>query len=153
MTSPTATLPSTSQQVATDRRLTVHQQQRRWGWIFLSPWLIGFAVFTAFPMIASLIFSFTDFKIGQPISFIGLDNWKKLFTDPVTLSSLGVTLRFGLLMLPFSILLPLAIARCIGRADLAVIPGRPDGDAEPDAAHRCAVAGWDRNPRFHRNGR
>ncbi len=109
MTSRSATLPSASVQPKSAQR-TVEQQQRIWGWIFMSPWFIGFAVFTAFPMIASLIFSFTDFRIGQPIQWVGLQQWNKLFTDPVTISSLGVTLRFGIYLLPISIVFPLIVA-------------------------------------------
>jgi len=89
---------------------TLQQQQRLWGWIFLSPWIFGFLAFTLFPMIASLIFSFTNFKIGEEIKFIGLDNWAKLFTDPSTRDSLFVTLRFAVYMAPIGILLPLGLA-------------------------------------------
>lgn len=92
------------------RQRTVQEQQRMWGWIFLSPWIVGFLAFTLFPMAASLVFSFTDFNIGKDIHFIGLTNWQKLFTDPTTVSSLGVTLRFGLLALPISIAFPLVLA-------------------------------------------
>ncbi len=92
------------------RQRTTQQRQRLWGWIFLSPWLIGFAVFTLFPMAASLYFTFTDFTIGQEIHVVGLKNWQKLLSDPVTLDSLMVTLRFGLLLLPISLLFPLAMA-------------------------------------------
>ena len=44
------------------KRVSLQQQQRRWGWIFLSPWIFGFVVFTAAPIVASLIFTFTDFS-------------------------------------------------------------------------------------------
>ena len=67
-----------------------------WGLIFLSPWIAGFLLFTLFPMAASLYFSFTDFTIGKDIHWIGLANWQHLFVDPDTLTSLGVTLRFGI---------------------------------------------------------
>src|SRR5260221_84528 len=92
------------------RERTIEQKQRLWGWLFMSPWLVGFAIFTAFPMVASLYFSFTDFKIGQDINWVGLKNWQQLFTDPITLGSLGVTLRFGIYVLPVAILVPLALA-------------------------------------------
>jgi ABC-type sugar transport system permease subunit len=104
-----ATLTAGSSRSAPQRR-TIQQQQRIWGWVFLSPWIIGFAVFTLFPMIASLIFSFTNFKIGEPIQFIGLENWGRLFTDPPTRDSLWVTLRFTLYMVPIAILFPLLLA-------------------------------------------
>jgi multiple sugar transport system permease protein len=109
MTSQTAALAATISKEK-PRQRTVEQQQRLWGWVFLSPWLIGFTIFTAFPMVASLVFSFTNFTIGQPIQFIGMTNWQKLVTDPVTLGSLGITLRFALYMLPLSIVFPLLIA-------------------------------------------
>ncbi len=92
------------------RERTIEEKQRLWGWLFMSPWLVGFAIFTAFPMVASLYFSFTDFKIGQDINWVGLKNWQQLFTDPITLGSLGVTLRFGIYVLPVAILVPLALA-------------------------------------------
>jgi len=92
------------------RPRTLEQQQRVWGWIFLAPWVIGFLAFTLFPMIASLVFSFTDFSIGTDIHFVGLDNWVNLFKDPVTSNSLWVTLRFAIVSVPVGILLPLGMA-------------------------------------------
>lgn len=89
---------------------TLQQQQQFWGWVFLSPWIIGFLVFTLFPMLASLYFSFTNFRIGQPISFIGFTNWQRLFTDINTVNSLGVTLRFALISVPIAIAFPLFLA-------------------------------------------
>ena len=88
------------------------QQQRRWGWLFMSPWLIGFVIFTAFPMIASLYFSFTSFDLNNPdqTHFIGLANWQKLFTDPLALQSMGVTLKFGLMAVPIGLLIPIGMA-------------------------------------------
>ena len=71
------------------RVTTLAQQQRRWGWIFLSPWIFGFIVFTAAPIVASLVFTFTDFNLANAeITFVGLKNWEKLFSDPLTLTSL-----------------------------------------------------------------
>lgn len=88
------------------------QQQRRWGWLFMSPWLIGFVIFTAFPMIASLYFSFTNFDLNNPdkMQFIGLGNWQKLFTDPLALQSMGVTLKFGLMAVPLGLIIPIGMA-------------------------------------------
>ena len=61
------------------RKTTLAQQQRRWGWIFLSPWIFGFVVFTAAPIVASLIFTFTDFNLSSTeINFIGYKNWQRL---------------------------------------------------------------------------
>src|SRR5690606_27353917 len=96
----------------TRQKSSLMRTQRLWGWIFLSPWLIGFVVFTAAPILASLYFSFTDFNLGNPqaMQFVGLRNWEKLFNDPLLLTALSVTLRFALIAVPIGIILPLALA-------------------------------------------
>ncbi|MDX2162604.1 MAG: sugar ABC transporter permease [bacterium] len=101
---------------------TLRQQQRTWGWIFLSPWIIGFLAFTLFPMIASLVFSFTNFQIGEPIAWVGLDNWGRLFTDQNTSQSLLVTFRFALISTPIAVGLPLLMATLLNSK---VLWGKP----------------------------
>jgi len=102
------------------KRRTLEQQQQLWGWVFLSPWLIGFMLFTVFPMIASLYFSMTDFTIGQETTtWIGLKNYENMFKDPTTYNALRVTFRFGIMMLPVSILLPLGMATLLNSKYLA----------------------------------
>src|SRR5690606_22925691 len=88
------------------------REQKLWGWIFLSPWILGFLAFTILPILASLVFSFTDFQLTEPseISFVGLDNYAKLFTDPLVKVSLGVTFKFALLSLPLAVGLPVLLA-------------------------------------------
>jgi ABC-type sugar transport system permease subunit len=102
------------------KRHTLEQQQRRWGWIFLSPWIAGFLLFTLFPMMASLYFSMTDFTIGQATTtWVGLKNYENMFKDPTTYNSLRVTFRFGIIMLPVAILLPLGLAALLNSKFLA----------------------------------
>ena len=94
------------------KQRSLHQQQRLWGWIFLSPWIFGFVVFTAAPIIASFIFTFTNFQLNtdDPITFVGLRNWQKVFTDPLALTALGVTLKFALIAVPIGLAFPLGLA-------------------------------------------
>ncbi len=96
----------------TRQRSNLMRTQRIWGWIFISPWIIGFVVFTAAPILASLYFSFTDFNLGNPqaMQFIGLRNWQKLFNDPLIWTALSVTFKFALIAVPVGIILPLALA-------------------------------------------
>jgi multiple sugar transport system permease protein len=96
----------------TTKRRTLEQQQQLWGWLFLSPWIIGFLAFTAFPIIFSFGLTFTDYTLANPdaAKFIGLANWQKLFTDPLARTALGVTIKFALFAVPFGILVPLAMA-------------------------------------------
>ena len=101
------------------KQRTLQQKQRLWGWIFLSPWIAGFMIFTLFPLLASLYLSFTDFTVGESPNWVGLRNYENLFADPTTYNSLRVTLRFGLIMLPVAILLPLAMAALLNSKVLA----------------------------------
>jgi ABC-type sugar transport system permease subunit len=87
--------------------------ERTWGLIFLSPWIVGFVVFTALPMAASLVFSFASFDLlhlDQGLHFAGLQNWDRLFHDPQVLASLLISVRFALISVPLSLALPLGLA-------------------------------------------
>lgn len=89
------------------------RQQRRWGLIFLSPWVFGFLAFALIPILASLAFSFTDFKLtsSEPIQFNNFAHWKRLFTqDTVIVDAILNTLRFAAIALPLSIALPILLA-------------------------------------------
>jgi ABC-type sugar transport system permease subunit len=104
------------------RRLTpVKRREMREGLLFISPWLFGFLAFTFLPILASLIFSFMDIRITDGIlstpDFVGLDNYADLIRDPQiwrggseTSGSMWITVKFGLIALPVSIILPLGIA-------------------------------------------
>ena len=91
---------------------TLARREARWGYLFIAPWLIGFLVFTLAPMIASLLFTFTNLNLDQsePLSFVGLENWQKLLRDGQAWESLGVTFRFAALQLPLVLLLPFSLA-------------------------------------------
>ncbi|MCU0475733.1 MAG: sugar ABC transporter permease [Anaerolineae bacterium] len=111
---------SSKAQITERRRSDLARQQRIWGWIFLSPWLIGFTIFTAVPIFVSLIFTFMEFSLSSDAAprFIGLDNWIKLFNDPVAINALGVTFRFALIAVPVGIILPLAMAALLNSKHL-----------------------------------
>ncbi|RIK30080.1 MAG: spermidine/putrescine ABC transporter permease [Chloroflexi bacterium] len=72
--------------VATAPRQRMSKAERRnqvLGLLFISPWLIGFLLFALFPLLASLYFSMTFYDLIQPPRFIGLANFRRLFTtDP-----------------------------------------------------------------------
>jgi multiple sugar transport system permease protein len=62
-----------------------HQAVRRYGLVllFMAPWLIGFALFTFYPMAASLFYSFTRYNVLEPPVWVGLDNYRFMFDDPL----------------------------------------------------------------------
>lgn len=92
--------------------LSQSRRQQLWGLIFLSPWVIGFLAFTLFPMLASLALSFSNYNLNTPekIDFVGLENYAKIFTDPLVSTSLSATIKFALIALPLSLILPVGLA-------------------------------------------
>lgn len=80
------------------------------GYLFISPWLLGFILFTSVPMIASLYLSFTKYDgLSNPI-WIGLDNFTKMFADATFYKSLGVTFKYVLLLVPLRLGFALLVA-------------------------------------------
>jgi oligogalacturonide transport system permease protein len=86
-------------------------KKRRWGLLFITPWLIGFLVFQLYPLLASLVYSFTDFSILKKPVFIGWFNYKKMFTyDPYFWISLQATILYALISVPSKLIFALFIA-------------------------------------------
>ena len=81
------------------RMSVLARREAFWGYVFISPWIIGFLVFVLGPMIASLLFTFTNINLAQetPLAFVGLRNWQTLLGDSQAWEALGVTFRFALL--------------------------------------------------------
>src|SRR5436190_2827541 len=94
-------------------RLTpLARREARQGFLFISPWIVGFLAFTAVPMLATLVFTFMNLTLSQeqPLGFIGLDNYARLLGDTRVWSSLGNTFKFAAIWLPVSIVLPFVLA-------------------------------------------
>lgn len=90
----------------------LYRDRMVWGWIFITPWIVGFLAFIFIPMVASFLFTFTDFNLNHPedIRFIGLGNYEKLANDPKAHDALETTLLYMTFALPISIVLPLSLA-------------------------------------------
>jgi multiple sugar transport system permease protein len=74
------------------------------GYALITPWVVGFAVFTIFPIGASLYLSFTDYNLFQPPNFIGLDNYVRMLTeDPNFWPSMRLTLLYAAISVPLGI--------------------------------------------------
>jgi len=80
------------------------------GLLFISPWIVGFAMFIAYPLGASIYFSLCDYSVLKPPVYIGFANYAELVTDPVLLESLYNTLYFAAIFLPLSTLLAITLA-------------------------------------------
>ncbi|KZE54100.1 ABC transporter permease [Brevibacillus parabrevis] len=82
----------------------------RWGLLLVSPYLIHFLVFVLGTSLASLYFSFSDYDILNPPKWTGLDNYEKLFADPLFYQALWNTVYFTLLYVPAKTFLALLLA-------------------------------------------
>jgi len=79
--------------------------------LFASPWLVGFAVFIAYPIAASLYYSFCSYDAIRPAHWVGLQNYQRLFAeDDLFWKSLGNTLYFVVFGLPIGLAASLGIA-------------------------------------------
>jgi multiple sugar transport system permease protein len=80
------------------------------GYLFISPWLIGLACFTLFPLGYSFGLAFTDWNILEPAKFVGLKNFDKLAHDPNVRDSLTVTAIYVLSSVPLGTALSILLA-------------------------------------------
>ncbi|MER7044621.1 MULTISPECIES: carbohydrate ABC transporter permease [Streptomyces] len=81
---------------------------------FLSPWLIGFGLFFAYPLISTVYFSFTRYDGFRPPVFNGLDNWTYVFSDyPMFWPALRNTLWLVLVMVTLRVIFGLGIGLLI----------------------------------------
>jgi multiple sugar transport system permease protein len=97
------------------RFLSQRQREALDGFLCVLPWLIGFLVFTAGPMLASLGLSFTRWNLLQPPVFNGIANYVRLIQDPMFWHSLRVTVVFTLISVPARLGLSLTLALLMTR--------------------------------------
>ncbi|BDI34250.1 sugar ABC transporter permease [Capsulimonas corticalis] len=74
------------------------------GYAFISPWILGFLMFTAYPFLSSIVLSFTRYNIVTPPVWVGGANYRTLaHGDPLFWASLGVTVKFAMMAVPLSV--------------------------------------------------
>jgi multiple sugar transport system permease protein len=84
------------------RRLSF--EETFWGWLFITPVILGLIIFRFGPVFVSLYLSFTKYDILSPPKWIGLQNYRTLFNDSYWLKSIEVTLNYTLLFIPLSMI-------------------------------------------------
>lgn len=83
------------------------------GWVgvlFALPWIIGFLLFTSYPLIASFCYSFTNYSVLRPPSYVGLSNFKELAGDEVFRKSVGNTVLYAIGAVPLSAVMAIGLA-------------------------------------------
>jgi multiple sugar transport system permease protein len=97
------------------------KREARAGFLFASPWFLGFTLFMAYPLIASIYFSFCDYSVLKSPVWVGLDNYVSLFHDDVFWMSLINTAVYAVMALPLGMLSALILAMLLN----AKVPGLP----------------------------
>lgn len=86
------------------------QKEALLGYAYISPWLIGFIVFTVGPLIASLYLGFTQYNLLTPAKFVGFQNYVQVFHDHSFWQSLYVTFYYAIFSVPLDLLVALLLA-------------------------------------------
>ncbi|OPA74237.1 spermidine/putrescine ABC transporter permease [Paenibacillus selenitireducens] len=80
------------------------------GFLFASPWIIGFLVLGLFPFVMSFYYSMTDYDLFQPPKWVGLDNYIAIFQDENFYKSLKNTLFMAFIAVPINLIACLLVA-------------------------------------------
>jgi multiple sugar transport system permease protein len=87
------------------------RREAREGYLGILPWVIGFVLFTAGPLVISFFLSFTQWDIVRPPQWVGLANYIRMFTeDQLFRTSIGVTFSYVLMSVPLQLVVGLALA-------------------------------------------
>jgi multiple sugar transport system permease protein len=91
------------------------------GYVMISPFIIGFLIFTVIPILVSLYMSFTDYDLVTTPKWIGLDNFTKMFTDDEKyVTSLAVTFKYVIASIPLRLCFALLVAMLLNTASRAI---------------------------------
>jgi multiple sugar transport system permease protein len=99
------------------------RRRGRAAYLFLLPWFLGFFVIVLGPLLASLVLSFTDYRLISEPSFIGIDNYVRMFTeDPQFWDALTVTAVYVFVGVPLQLVTAflLALALDTGMRGLSI---------------------------------
>lgn len=97
--------------IAVARGGALRRRRARLGYLYISPWLLGFIIFTAGPIIASAYLSLTEYAMLRPPHFVGLANYNKaLFGDDVFWKTVYNTVYYAVIFVPLGMVGSLAAA-------------------------------------------
>jgi multiple sugar transport system permease protein len=101
------------------RRKAANRREARSALWFISPWIVGFLLFTAYPVVYTGYLSLTDYDVINDPSFVGMANFERLLEDPKIALALKNTFIFAVLSVPAQLLVALALALLLNWAGRA----------------------------------
>lgn len=84
-------------------------------WLLVSPYIIHFLVFVAFPIIFSLVLTFNRWNIISPMEYIGLSNYSRILHDRLFWKAVGNTLVFLSIHIPLQIIVAITLAEILNQ--------------------------------------
>lgn len=91
------------------------QREALWGYAMIAPLVVGLAFFFYLGLGASLFLSFTEWDVLTAPQWVGLDNYRTFFENPLYLKTLWNTLRFALMLVPLGMLASLGMALALNQ--------------------------------------
>lgn len=93
-----------------------HRKEAVCGYLFAAPWIIGFFVFTLYPILSSLYYSFTNYNFSDTYKWIGLTNYKIMFSSdyliPIAAKN---TIYYAIISVPLNMVIGLLVAVLMNR--------------------------------------
>jgi len=84
-------------------------------YLLVSPYIVHFLLFVAFPVVFSIVLTFHKWNIIAPMEYTGLNNYVRLFNDKTFIKSMGNTLIFLLFHIPLQIIVALFLAEILNQ--------------------------------------
>ena len=98
------------------RSRKLHAHQARMAYLFISPAILLFSVFTVIPVFMAFYLSFTNYDVLSRMDWVGLDNYRKLYTDSLLWQTFRNVLFYTVIFVPLNILTSLLIALLLNKA-------------------------------------
>lgn len=102
-------------QPASRRPRRFDKRETRAALLFISPWIVGFLVFTLGPMVWSLYLSFTKYSLIDSPKFIGFQNYQRMIDDDRVKTALANTFIYAVMFVPCAIVVSLVLAMLLNR--------------------------------------
>lgn len=97
------------------RHRSVRAPQKRAAWLFMTPSIIVLALFMVWPILRNIYLSFTEYDLLSPATWVGLNNYKTIFSDASTINALKNTLIYAVVVTPVAVILALVLSLILNR--------------------------------------
>lgn len=92
------------------RQSSALRQQERYGFLFVSPSIILFAIFMVIPVVMALFLGFTDYSVIGDTQWVGLDNFRSMINDPFFAKAMSNTVIYAVMYVPAGLCVALGTA-------------------------------------------